>query len=219
MNKMKISLGTVALALGILLLGACNRNKKAATTTKTNNTEQAAAKGGSGLKLAYVNGDTLNANYIFLKEQKASYSKKQKAFEAEMQQKEKAFQAEYIAFQKKAQAGTITQAEGDAAQKRLGQQQRALEERNQSISAQLMKEQNAIQDEFQTRLDAFLEKYNKEKNYDFIFTYSKAGGQILYANKALDITQEVLEAMNAESGEQPAATAPKNELLKTGETK
>lgn len=214
MHKIKTSLNSLALLLGTLLVLASCGDKKgttdkpaAATETKTGTV--------SGVKLAYVNGDTLNANYIFLKEKKASYEKKQAAFEAEMAQKEKALQADYMAFQKKAQAGTITEAEAGAAQKRLGQQQQSLEQRHQSISAQLMKEQAAIQEEFQSKLDAFLEKYNKEKHYDFIFTYSKAGGQILYANQALDITQEVLQAMNAESG---TAAEPTNPLMKAADT-
>ncbi|WP_222166016.1 OmpH family outer membrane protein [Edaphocola aurantiacus] len=214
MNKIKWSLGTVAIACSVLF-AACNRDQKKADAAPKANTEQAAGNN-AGLKLAYVNGDTLNANYIFLKEQKAAYEKKQNAFENEMQQKEKALQAEAMAFQKKIQAGTMSQAEGEATQKRLGQQQQVLEQRHQTITAQLMKEQTEIQDEFQKRLDAFLEKFNKEKKYDFIFTYSKAGGQILYANKALDITKEVLDAMNAESGSIPAESASNNPLLKAG---
>ncbi|RQO30512.1 hypothetical protein DBR32_13185 [Taibaiella sp. KBW10] len=210
MNKVNTTFSSLAILLGtILLLAACGNKKgnteKAATATETKTGTV------SGVKLAYVNGDTLNANYIFLKEKKASYERKQAAFEAEMAQKEKALQTEYIAFQKKAQAGTVTEAEGAATQKRLGQQQQALEQRHQTISAQLLKEQSAIQEEFQNNLDAFLEQYNKEKKYDFIFTYSKAGGQILYANQALDITKEVLDAMNAAGG---APKEPTNPLMK-----
>lgn len=214
MNKIKWSLGAVAITCSVLF-AACNRDQKKTGTASKANTEQTAEKS-AGLKLAYVNGDTLNANYIFLKEQKAAYEKKQNAFENEMQQKEKALQSEAMAFQKKIQAGTMSQAEGEATQKRLGQQQQALEQRHQTITAQLMKEQTEIQDAFQARLDAFLEKFNKEKKYDFIFTYSKAGGQILYANQALDITKEVLDAMNAESGSLPAEAASNNPLLKAG---
>lgn len=214
MNTMKWSLGAVAITCTVLF-AACNRSPKKADTAAKANTEQTTEKNG-GLKLAYVNGDTLNANYIFLKEQKAAFEKKQNAYESEMQQKEKALQSEAMAFQKKIQAGTMTQSEGEATQKRLGQQQQALEQRHQTITAQLMKEQTEIQDEFQRRLDAFLEKFNQEKKYDFIFTYSKAGGQILYANKALDITQEVLEAMNAEGDKPSAPAAANNPLLKAG---
>lgn len=192
---MKLKLISAAL-LSLVVLAACgDKGKKA---TKTNNTTQSTETKGEnpGLKLAYVNADTLNKYYLYLKDQEAAFKKKQDAYEGEMAGKEKALQNEFAAFQKKIQAGTMTQTEGEATQKRLGQQQQALEKRHQTISAELAKEQMAIQDEFQKKLDDFLAKFNEERQYDFIFTYLKSGGPILYANKAYDITQEVLDAMN-----------------------
>lgn len=192
---MKLKLISAAL-LSLVVLAACgDKGKK---STKTNNTTQSTETKGEnpGLKLAYVNADTLNKYYLYLKDQEAAFKKKQDAYEGEMAGKEKALQNEFAAFQKKIQAGTMTQTEGEATQKRLGQQQQALEKRHQTISAELAKEQMAIQDEFQKKLDDFLAKFNEERQYDFIFTYLKSGGPILYANKAYDITQEVLDAMN-----------------------
>ena len=192
---MKLKLISAAL-LSIAVLAACgDKGKKSGTThtttqsTKTNSETQ-------GLKLAFVNADTLNKYYLYLKDQEAAFKKKQDAYEGEMANKEKALQNEFAAFQKKIQGGTMTQAEGEATQKRLGQQQQALEKLHQTISAEIAKEQMAIQDEFQKKLDEFLAKFNEERQYDFIFTYLKSGGPILYANKAYDITQEVLDAMN-----------------------
>lgn len=192
---MKLKLASAAI-LSIVVLTACgdkktNGTKVPAATKNTENTGSVA-----GPKLAYVNADTLNKHYQYLKDKEAAFEKKQNAYEAEMSSKEKALQNEYMAFQKKAQEGTLTQSEGEAAQKRLSGQQQALEKRHQAISAEMAKEQMAIQEEFQKKLDEFLASFNKERNYDFIFTYSKNGGPILFANSALDITQEVLEAMN-----------------------
>src|ERR1700722_9645672 len=101
--------------------------------------------------------------------------------------------------QKKAQANTLTQSEYEAAQKRLMQMQKSLESRKQSLTDQLMKEQEDFNKDLKTRLDAFIEEYNKDKHYDFIFTYTNAGSGLLYVNKALDITKDVVDGMNAES--------------------
>ncbi|MBL7705079.1 MAG: OmpH family outer membrane protein [Taibaiella sp.] len=192
---MKLKLISAAL-LSLVVLAACGDKGKKSTKTNTT-TQSTEAKGeNSGLKLAFVNADTLNKYYLYLKDQEAAFKKKQDAYEGEMANKEKALQNEFAAFQKKIQAGTMTQTEGEATEKRLGQQQQALEKRHQTISAEIAKEQMAIQDEFQKKLDEFLAKFNEERKYDFIFTYLKSGGPILYANKAYDITQEVLDAMN-----------------------
>lgn len=193
---MKLKLASAAI-LSMALLASCGGDKKPkgqkapATTTTTENNAPV-----SGPRLAYVNADTLNKHYQYLKDKEAAFEKKQNAYESEMSGKEKALQNEYMAFQKKAQEGTLTQTEGEAAQKRLSSQQQALEKRHQAISSEMAKEQMAIQEEFQKKLDEFLASFNKDRNYDFIFTYSKNGGPILFANSALDITQEVLEAMN-----------------------
>ena len=198
MNRRTSYFFAILFIAAIGVLSSCKNDKtKAQVSVASNEKENTQA---SGLKLAFVNGDTLNANYVFLKEKKASYEKKQAAFESEMASKQKQLQNEFATFQKKAQSGSLSQAEGEATQKRLAQQQQALEQRHQSMSAQLMKEQDAINTEFQSKLDAFLEKFNKANKYDFIFTYSKAGGPILYADKAHDITQQVLKEMNADAG-------------------
>ena len=123
--------------------------------------------------------------------------------EAEVERLAQSFQNEYVAFQKKAQAGTLTQAEGEAAQKKLGQMQQNIEGRRQSLQTQLMKEQEIFNKELQKRLDDYLVKYNADKGYDFILSYVK-GGNILFANRALDITAEVIKGMNAEDSGKPA---------------
>jgi len=126
--------------------------------------------------------------------------------EGEVERLAKNLQNEYAAFQKKAQAGTLTQAEGEAGQKRLGQMQQNIEEQRQKLGAQLMKEQDAFNAELQQRLDDYLIKYNADKGYDLILSYVK-GGNILFANKALDITDDVIKGMNSEDGSKPAAKA------------
>jgi outer membrane protein len=181
-----------------VVLAACGDKKDTKTNKASTPTIAATAEGEkiAGLKVAYVNIDTLNEQYEYLKEKEAAFKKKQDAYEVEMSNKEKALQNEFMSFQKKAQEGTLTQSEGEAAQKRLAQQQQALEKRHAAISNDMAKEQMAIQEDFQKRLDSFLEKFNEEHGYDFIFKHSKVGGPVLFANPAFDITDEIVNAMN-----------------------
>jgi outer membrane protein len=41
----------------------------------------------------------------------------------------------------------------------------------------------------------YIKEYNSDAKFDFILT--KMGGNMLYANEALDITDEVVEGLNA----------------------
>lgn len=185
----------------VTLLVSCDNKKStvAKTETKTTDTKASAPTG----KIAYVDMDTLEAQYNYLKNKRAELEKESAASEAEISRITQSFQNEYIAFQKKAQAGTLTQAEGDASQKRLGEMQQNIEARKQTLGAQLMKKQEAFNKDLQSRLDAYLMKYNADKGYDYILSYTK-GGAILFVNKSLNITEDVVKGMNEESG---AATA------------
>lgn len=209
---MNIKLISAAI-LTTLVLAACGDKKsnkvgKAATTATTNSSEGAKSV---ALKVAYVNIDTLNEKYQYLKEKEAAFKKKQDAYEVEMSNKEKALQNEFMSFQKKAQEGGLTQSEGEAAQKRLAQQQQALEKRHATISSDMAKEQMAIQEDFQKRLDSFLEAFNEENGYDFIFKHSKVGGPVLFANPAYDITEVIVNAMNEDYKNGGANTNTKKE--------
>lgn len=197
------------IALGLsagLLLASCG-DKKGTTAAKTPETKAAEAPATAPTgKIAYVNLDTLEVRYDYFKQRKAEFEKKTAAMEGEVEKLAQGLQSEYAAFQKKAQAGTLTQAEGEAGQKKLAAMQQNIESRRQSLGAQLMKEQETFNKELQQRLDNFLVKYNANKGYDFILSYVK-GGNILFANKALDITEEVIKGMNAEDSAKPAESA------------
>ncbi len=187
-----------------ILFASCKDNKASTTAPAGTPAAAAPATAPSG-KIAYVNLDTLGDRYEYFKTKKADFEKRQASMEAEVERLAQSLQNEYAAFQKKAQAGTLTQAEGEAAQKKLAGMQQNVESRHQTLGAQLMKEQEEFNKELQDRLDNYLVKYNADKGYDFILSYVK-GGNILLANKALDITEAVIKGMNDEEKSNPTPT-------------
>ena len=98
--------------------------------------------------------------------------------------------------QKKAQSNSLTQAEYEAANKKLMQMQQTLESRKQSLTEQLVKEQEEFNGDLKKRLNAYLAEYNKTHKYDFILSYSGSGSAILYAGKAHNITDDVVKGLN-----------------------
>ena len=180
---------------------AANAPARAAATRTT-----ASGNLTAGARIAYIDIDTLEANYEYFKAKKEDFTKRQAALEGELERSARALQAEANALQQKAQAGTLTQAEGEAAQKRLMSGQQNLENRRQSMAAQLMKEQDAFNTDLQKRLDEWIAEYNKDKAYDFVLSYSKSGS-ILYADKGLDITADAIAGMNDRSRRGSADTS------------
>ncbi|GAA4455109.1 OmpH family outer membrane protein [Rurimicrobium arvi] len=187
-NRFGGMLRTLALA-GVVLYGtSCNNHQPAAPAA-------GAAGAGGGARIAYVNIDTLQAHYDFMKSESAALEKQQQDAEAEFQRAAQQFQSEAAAFQQKAQAGGYSEAEGRSAQQRLAQMQQSLETRRTQMTEELQKKQIAFGERLQKTIDAYLAEYNKDNKYDFILSYSKAG-PVLYANKAMDITEEVTKGLN-----------------------
>lgn len=182
--------------LGVLILFILHFSGKPKThTTAVTKSEDGVTH---ALQIAYVNIDSFETHYVYLKDKRDAFEKKKNNMEAELQRSAAQFQNAMIAFQKKAQSGGLSQAEGEAEQRRLGQMQQSLESRQQTLEQQLMKEQSEFNEDLKKRLDNFLADYNKSKGYDYIFSYSEGAPlMLLFVNPALDITQEVIEGMNA----------------------
>src|SRR5690606_6056358 len=188
-TKKYLNFGWTVCLAGSLLLGACN--EQVAQTSPAADSVSSAAS----LKIAYVNLDTLESNYEYFKTKKIEFEKRQQSMQNEVERLARNFQQELTAFQKKVQAGSLTQTEGEAAQKRLAGMQENLERSQPSLGQQLMTEQEAFNLDLQKRLDDFISVFNKDKGYDFILSYVK-GGNILFDNPKLDNTQEVISGMN-----------------------
>lgn len=178
--------------IGALVLGCnSNHNKDAGSTP-------VAAPGPVTGKFAYVNIDTFESKYDVLKAKQDEFKKRQDEMDNELQLSYKQMQDYASKVQGKVQSNSITQSEYQEAEQKLMQQQKSLEARRQSLTDELLKAKDDFNKELKSRLDAFLATYNKDKNFDFIFTYTSSGGSpLLYANRSLDITKDVVDGMNA----------------------
>lgn len=195
--------------IGVLILfGMHFSGKKTNEPVQGAKTSSATEMVNGAGRIAYVNIDTLEAHYEYLKNKKDQFKKRQQDVDAELQRSAQQIQNDYMNVQKKAQANTLTQSEYEAAEKRLTQMQQSLETRKQVLTEQLLKEQDDFNKDLQLRLDKFLEGYNQDKHFDYILSYSQ-GGSILFTNKELDITNDVIKGMN-QAAKQNSDTTKKN---------
>ncbi len=165
-----------------------SKNPSAATSTKPANAQST---------VAYVDIDTLEANYTYFKNKKAEFTSRQQSMQSELQRSAMQFQNQAVEYQKKGSSGGFAStAEAEAAGRKLQQMEQSLKTRSETLEKSLLRDQDAFNAEIQKRLDDFLEEYVQDKPYDYVLSYSKSGS-ILYANKALDITRDVIAGMNA----------------------
>lgn len=168
---------------------------------KKDGTPVAAATGDSntaavnkGFIIAYVDIDTVEANYNYFKEKKAELEKKQQAIDNELKANVRALQNEAADFQRRAQS--MTQAEGEAAQRTLYDKQQQLEGKAQNMRSQYAEQENKFNEELQHRLNDFLQKFNSNKKYAYILSYRSGASNVLYKDEQYNITNEVIAGLN-----------------------
>lgn len=147
-------------------------------------------------KIAYINIDTLNEKYLFISDYVKVLKNKRIALETQMQAMSAKFQEDYEAAQQSAQAGLLPPAEMENKKRDLERQQRELENKQIQMD-KLALEMQEKNDQLQKDVKDFLTQ-NYEGKYDFIMAYTVAVPTILLANPKLEITYQVLDALNTE---------------------
>jgi len=179
------------ISLAVLVAGtlaACN-NKPAATTAATATPQSADSN-----PIVYVNTDTLLTNYEYSKDMRKRVEDKQKSVGGTVQSQLYALQREGADYQKS--AATMSADERQKTEARLQRESQDYQKAQQSASADI---QNFANDESQKQYDKianFLKDYAKEKGYKMILTYARGNSAVLYGDKGLDITADVLKRLN-----------------------
>lgn len=153
-----------------------------------------------GAKIAYVNADTLDARYEWIKVQKEAIENRVRKAENSLRDKQQTLIREMQAFEEKAQSGTIPPAQLEKEYNALMARQKKLAEEEQRLSKELAEEQKKAMEELYANIEAKLKTLQDKIGYDYILSYSR-GGQVLLAKDSLDITNEVLNLLNAKDAQ------------------
>lgn len=187
------SLSAAALVAGLLAFGitSCNNGASEAAAPAAQRADSTAAV---TLNIRYIDGDSVAHRY------QGSLDFDNERMKA-MQQLDRAQQSKAAEIQRFAQSieqkgrnnGYLTQESYNADMQRLQKMQADAESYLANLSRQseieLMQRQTALND----TIDKFIKEYNATRGYDAILL--KASG--IYFNPALDITDEVVEGLNA----------------------
>ena len=149
----------------------------------------------SGLKIAYVEVDSLMTQYDYAKDYGVTLQKKSNNARNTLTQKGNALQAAVNNFQQKLNNNGFTSREQAASQQAaIERQQRDLQELQARLEGELANETAKFNDALRDSLQNFLKDYNKDKQFSLILT--KQGDNILLADKKFDITNDVIAGLN-----------------------
>ena len=167
--------------------------------------EQPAPAAQDGIKIAYVEVDSLASQYKFCIEYTKILEKKRTNATNTLNQKGQQLQAAMNNFQQKINNNQFrSREEAENAQLAIQRSQQSLQELQNRLAAELEKEAADFSVALKDSLDHFLVLYNKDKKYDMILSKSDATSNILYADKRFDITQDVINGLNKRYKPAPA---------------
>lgn len=184
---MKKNFAFVLMAAAMML--ACNNQSPKMDAQPA----EAGETSGQGLRIAYIEVDSVMTQFEFAKEKSQELEKKSNNARNTLTQKGNQLQAAANNFQQKLQNNGFTSREqAENAQQALQRDQNNLAALQARLENELASEQQKFLQAFQDSLDNFLADYNKDKKYDMIV--NKAA--VLYADKRFDITTDVVNGMN-----------------------
>jgi len=145
--------------------------------------------------IAYVNIDTVLKYFDMAADLRSSFLDKQKNASAELNSKGEAYQKGVNDYQDKVNKGLITRNTAAQMEQALLQQQQELVSLRDKLQQDLMDESNVSNRQVLDYITRFFEENKSQYKYQYILGKS-FGGQVLYSDTGLDITREVLAALN-----------------------
>ena len=157
--------------------------------------EQPAAASGDGLKVAFVEVDSLMTQYDFAKDYSVTLQKKSNNARNTLTQKGNTLQAAVNNFQQKLNNnGFQSREQAASVQNAIQRQQNDLQQLQARLENELATETAKFNDCRRACVQNFLNGYNADHHFDLIL--AKAGDKILLGSSKLDITQDVINGLN-----------------------
>jgi len=153
--------------------------------------------GGRSVRVVFINIDSLNNQYLFVKKLKTDLETTGKRLESEILAEQAAFEKEATSFQKQAAANAIPEDKAKVMYEALMQKQQALTDKKERYTQQVSDKEQAMHLTLLDTVTNFLKRYNRTYKFDYILGYANAG-QILLASDTLDITADVVKELNKE---------------------
>ncbi len=199
------------------ITSSCTDNKdgkenKNTQKGKSTNVKKPVETDNNGLKIGFIDMDSVSNNYEYQKDVKALLEANQKKAENTLKAKENTFQTRYASYQKKVmefqkKANNIkSEAEQrslEAEANSLKNEEAALaklEQEYQTENAKLTQEFQELftkhTQEFNDTIENFLQEYGEENGYDLLLGKSSTSGGVLYGKEAYDATDDVIKALN-----------------------
>ena len=191
MNKIQIVINVILVAAVATLFGLVLAGKKPASAEVTVNNPSEV------MPVAYLNVDSLLANYTFAQEASEKLMTKQEDARVKMNTKLRTFQNEVADFQRKLENnGFLSRERAEQAQQKLAKKEQELQELEAKLTQDIMLENQKLNAQLADSLTNYLKEFNADGRYHVILS-NTAKDNVLMAAEQYDITDEVVAGLNA----------------------
>ena len=191
MNKIQIVINVILVAAVATLFGIVLAGKKPASAEVTVSTPSEV------MPVAYLNVDSLLANYTFAQEASEKLMTKQEDARVKMNTKLRTFQNEVADFQRKLENnGFLSRERAEQAQQKLAKKEQELQELEAKLTQDIMIENQKLNVQLADSLTNYLKEFNADGRYHVILS-NTAKDNVLMAAEQYDITDEVVAGLNA----------------------
>lgn len=175
----------------VILLVACGEKDK----IKSDSKPKIEARNLDGLKIAYYSNDSIKEYFEYYKREDAAVTKKQKAFQAEIDKRTSELQNYVQRKDQEARSGLLSQNEIGMAQQKAQQMESNIMQYQQAEGAKLEAETVKKLEEISNKIEVLGKKYCEIHQIDILLMHGK-GGQLNYISETMDITKEFIQFLN-----------------------
>lgn len=148
--------------------------------------------------IVYVRIDTLIMQYDMYSDLRSSFEAKATGVQDDLNKKGRKLESDIKAFENQFNKGLLTRSAAEQQQNSLQQRQQELQNLMAQKQYEMQEEEMVLNNRIMDAVKTYLEAYNQTHGYAAILTTSEATNIVIVGNPALDITQEVVEGLNAE---------------------
>ncbi len=143
--------------------------------------------------IAYFEMDSIENNYEYLKDVRTELKAKEQQLTNQLNTMKRSYLDKVNKFQQQAQ--TMSQEKQGVMQQDLMQEQKVIQNKEQAMGAELQDASFKKMQDVNKKIEDYLKEFNKDKGYSYILAHQP--GTIYYKDVRFDITNPVLEGLNA----------------------
>ena len=184
----------VIIGIALVSLASCGDSEKV-DTTSADTASKVESRDGNGLKIAFYNQDSLQIHFKYFREQDSIITKKQLAYQNEIQRRSQDLQNYIIKYEERAKANLLSQNEAMQMQQAAQQKEQAIMQFQQTEGARIEEETYNKMEVIGNKIEFFANQYSEENGIDLLLVHAR-GGQFKYIHSSMDVTKEFTEYLN-----------------------